>query len=209
MSLSTSEVSRIKYELGFSVLSLGAEPYIGITQLFEQVIAPYTLSGASTTSSTVVTAATDPRTPEPVTLVLASGTGFAAGDRVVVDVDGRQEIATAQAFSGASLTLLLALAHTGTYPVTVEGGESIIRDLLRQIRAATDRLTKALGTAGVKKVDEVEFFSPSEMMKVLGSFGAIWEARDMLRRELADVLGIDYLRATRGSGGAGSTISVH
>jgi len=208
MALHTSEISRIKYELGFSVLSLGAEPYIGITQLFENVIAPYTLSGASTTSSTTVVATDDPRSPEPVTLVLASGTGFASGDRVVVDVDGRQEIATAQAVSGSSLTVMLALAHTGTYPVTVEGGESIIRELLRQIRAATDKLIKAMGTAGVKKVDEVEFFSPSEMMKILGSFGALWQARDMLRRELAGVLGIDYLRDVRGRGG-GAVMSVH
>jgi hypothetical protein len=208
MALHTSEITRIKYELGFSVLSLGAEPYIGITQLFENVIAPYTLSGASTTSSTTVTAAADPRVPEPVILVLASGTGFASGDRVVVDVDGRQETATAQAVSGASVSLLLALPHTGTYPVTVEGGESIIRELLRQIRAATDKLIKALGVAGVKKVDEVEFFSPSEMMKILGSFGALWQARDMLRRELAGVLGIDYLRDARGRGG-GAVLSVH
>ncbi len=208
MALHTSEISRIKYELGFSVLSLGAEPYIGITQLFENVIAPYTLSGASTTSSTAVTAADDPRVPVPVSISLASATGFAAGDRIVVDVDGRQEIATAQALSGSSLTLMLALEHSGTYPVTVEGGESIIRELLGQIRVASAKLVKAIGTTGVKKVDEVEFFSPKEMGKILGSFGTIWEERDMLRRELAEVLGIDYLRAMRARGG-GATMSVH
>lgn len=206
MSLLTSEVTRIKYELGFNVLSLGAEPYIGITQLFENVIQPYTLSGASTTSATAIVAADDPRTPEPATLALASATGFAAGNRIIVDVDGRQESATAQSLSGSSLVLLLALEHTGTYPVTVEGGESIIRDLLRQIRIATDRLTKAIGYAGVKKVDEVEFFSPKEMNNTLGAFGAIWKERDMLRRELADLLGIVYLRETRGGGGASLSV---
>ena len=60
MALLTSEITRIKYELGFNVLSLGAEPYIGITQLFENVIQPYTLSGASTTSATAIVAADDP-----------------------------------------------------------------------------------------------------------------------------------------------------
>jgi len=207
MALLTSEITRIKYELGFNVLSLGAEPYIGITQLFENVIQPYTLSGASTTSATAVAAADDPRTPEPVTLSLASATGFAAGNRIIVDVDGRQESATAQSLSGASLTLLLALEHTGTYPVTVEGGESIIRDLLKQIRIATERLTKAIGATGVKKVDEVEFFSPKEMMSTLGAFGTIWKEREAIRRELADLLGIVYLRETRGN--AGASLSVY
>ena len=121
-------------------------------------------------------------------------------------MDGRQESATAQSLSGSSLALLLALEHTGTYPVTVEGGESIIREMLKQIRTATDKLTKAIGYSGVKKVDEVEFFSPKEMSNTLGAFGAIWKERDMLRRELADLLGIVYLRETRGGGGASLSV---
>lgn len=208
MALLTSEITRLKYELGFNVLAIGAEPYIGITRLFENIIQPYTLSGAATTSSTSVAEAERPSVPEPRTIVLASATGFSVGDRIVIDVDGRQESATAQALSGSSLSLLLAKEHTGTYPVTVEGGESILRELLRQIAIATEKLVKAIGYAGVKKVDEIELFSPKEMMATLGAFGAIYQEREVLRQELAEAIGIDYMRRSRSSGG-GASLSVY
>lgn len=41
MALTTAELTRIKAELGFNVLQSGAEPYIGVTLLFEQIIAVY------------------------------------------------------------------------------------------------------------------------------------------------------------------------
>ena len=56
MALTSAEVRRIRYELGYNVLAVGAEPYVGVTQLFEQVIQPYLTAGASTTSSTAVVA---------------------------------------------------------------------------------------------------------------------------------------------------------
>ncbi len=206
MALLTSEITRIKYELGFNVLSLGAEPYIGITRLFENIIQPYTLAGATTTSSTTVEAAETPKIPEQRSITLASAIGFSSGDRVVVDVDGLQETATVQSLSGSSVVLLLAKAHAGTYPVTVEGGESIIRELLAQIRACTEKLTRAIGYAGVKKVDEIEFFSPKEMANTLGAFGGIYQEREVFRLELAELLGIEYLRAMRQARGATTSI---
>ena len=52
MALLTSEITRIKAELGYPLLSNSAEPFVGIVAIFEQVIQPYTLAGAATTSAT-------------------------------------------------------------------------------------------------------------------------------------------------------------
>ena len=75
MALSNAELERIKAELGYNVLTIGALPYVGFSQMFTNVVQAYMSSGASTTSSTAVTAAT---TATPATLTLASGTGFTA-----------------------------------------------------------------------------------------------------------------------------------
>ena len=163
MSLLPSEIARLKYELGFNVMSVGAEPYIGVAALFEQVIQPYLSAGAVTTSATAVVAAT---TPTLATLTLASATGVAEGAAVIIDVDSLQERATVRSLSGASMGVLVSKAHSGTYPVTVEGPESIIRALLRKLQAlsglgAEGIIDEALDTAGVKKVDEIEFFGGS------------------------------------------------
>ncbi len=56
MALLDSEIARIKAELGYNLLTTGAVPYIGVTQVFEQVIQQNVLAGAKTTSATVVTA---------------------------------------------------------------------------------------------------------------------------------------------------------
>ncbi len=203
MALSDSEVMRIKAELGYNVLTIGALPYIGFTALFDQIIQPYMQGGASTTSSTTVTAATS---ATPVTLTLASGTGFASGNRVVVDVDDRQEVVTAQNVSGTSLTVLLTLAHSGTYPVTVEGGETLIREQLTRLRAINAQITAAPGTAGIKRVDVIEFYGG-------GSGGGssqidvLYKQRDRARDELASMLGIE--NRFRSRQGAGQTVSLY
>lgn len=201
MALLESEVLRIKAELGFNVLTISSEPWIGHTSIFEQVIQPYTQKGATTTSSTAVTAS--PFEPSPVTLVLASPTGFQSDQRVVVDVDGRQEAGTVQALAGSNLTVLLSKAHTGTFPVTVEGGESIIREILGYIRDAKQKMAESYGTGSLKKVDEIEFYQAGGQtyFGVLGGQLAYW------RSELATVLG---LTAITGRGrSAGATLSVY
>ena len=40
MALTDVELAAVKRELGFNVLAVGAEPYIGVAALFESVIAP-------------------------------------------------------------------------------------------------------------------------------------------------------------------------
>lgn len=208
MALTDAEVQRIRYELGYPNLDTAAEPYIGIAAVFDQVIQPYMLGGASTTSATPVTAAT---TPTPTSIVLSSATGFAAGDVVVVDVDARQERATIQSLSGATATVQLSLAHTGTYPVVVEGGESIIRDILKELRLLTSGMNGSAGVMttmqsrlGLKKVDDVEFFGGGNTLASQGvdPLTQIIHLREYWRDELARAVGIVRLNDKRNSGGS-------
>lgn len=201
MALLSSELVRLKYELGYHLLAIGAEPYIGYVQQFDQVVLPYLNAGASTTSSTAVTAAS---APTPVALTLADASGFVAGARVVIDVDTRQEIVTAQALSGAALTVQLSLAHSGTYPVTVEGGESIVRSILRKIAAVHDQFAAAANTAGLKRVDVIEWHGNSKSTTQMGMLGG---ALMHWRNELASALGVVNLWRLKQS--AGQSLSLY
>lgn len=208
MALTNAEIQRIRYELGYPNLDTAAEPYIEIAAIFSAVIQPYLLGGAATTSSTPVTAATS---PTPQTLTLANATGFAAGDVVVVDVDARQERATISNLSGTAMTAQLSLAHSGSYSVVVEGAESIIRDILRELRLLTGGMNGSAGTLsaikarlGLKKVDDVEFFGGGGTLASQGRdpLSTLLELREYWRDELANALGIVRLNAKSSSGGS-------
>jgi hypothetical protein len=199
MALLPSELVRLRYELGYNLLTVGAEPWIGVASAFDNVIGPYLRSGASTTSSTAVVAASAP-TPTPITL--ADATGFDVGARVVVDVDARQEIVTVQSISGLIITVVLKNAHTGSYPVTVEGGESIVRDILTKLRNVSDKLESASTKAGIKRVDEIELYPEGTS----GVFQTLRRQREYWRDELASAVGL--ARMNRTSGG-GSRMSVY
>ena len=202
MALTDAEIQRCRYELGYVNMSTAAEPYIGIAAIFDAVIKPYTLGGASTTSTTPVTAAT---TPTPTSLVLASATGFAAGAVVVLDVDARQERATIQSTSGSTITVQLSSAHTGTYPVVVEGGESIIRDLLVKLRSISDSIDTLRSRAGIKAiVGDVEFFGGGGTLASQGidPVTQLLSLREMWRDELAWTLGLTRRNDKRNSGGS-------
>lgn len=194
MALTTSELRRIRAELGYNVLNAGAEPYIGVHAVFDQVIAAYMQGGASTTSSTTVTAASSPTL---VTLTLTSSTGFTAGDRVIVDVDDAQEIATIRSVSGATIVLYLSLAHSGTYPVSVEGGETMVRQVLRRLAEVSDQIDQAGSTAGLKRVDEIEFYGEEGQSQSKALKRLQMDHRD----ELASLLGVVNLwRYRQGAG---------
>lgn len=183
MALLTSEVQRIRYELGYTVMSTAAFPYIGgYFASLENILSTYLNAGATTTSTTSVTAATSPTL---ATLTLASATGFSAGSTIVLDVDSRQERATVESVSGSTIAVLLSLAHSGTYSVTVEGGEFIVRELLTKLRAVGDRLKLLISSAGIKKVDEIEFFEGGS-----GGIAALRSVRADIRNELASALGL-------------------
>jgi hypothetical protein len=190
MALTTDELYVLKYHLGFHLLEAGAEPWAGINAIFEQIIQPYLQSGAITTSSTAVTAA---GTPTPATLTLADPDGFTVGARVALDVDSRQEVATVQSVSGPDIRLLLSLEHDGTYPVTVEGGEAIVRRILRILNDIGDKLGGAgtFSAAGLKRVDEVWFDNSTTVHSELQNQLAYW------RNELSLALGVRNYRAER------------
>jgi hypothetical protein len=194
VALLTAEIERCKAELGYNLIGVG-QPYIDTTSIFEQVIQVYLSAGATTTSSTAVTI-TAAGTPQ--TITLASATGFDEGARVVVDVDGRQEKLTIQTLSGASLTAQFAKTHSGTYPVTVEGGESLVREKLGDIWTARVTRSKSQGRGGLKAiVGDVEFYESGQ-----SAFAASSAEIDVLRDELAAILGIANLWRRRQAAGA-------
>jgi hypothetical protein len=200
VALTDSEVNRVRAELGYNLLSTGAEPWISSTQVFDQIIQPFLIAGAATTSSTAVAAAT---TATPVTLTLVSSTGFSAFDRVALDVDDRQELATIQSITGLTIVVALTKAHTGAYPVTVEGGESIVREILNKIRGVKSRMSIAFGVGSLKKVDEVEWYQAGTATL----FGSLGSELSYWREELAAVLGIPSNWSRQR--GAGATLSVY
>lgn len=204
MALLDGELDRIKYELGFNALNVGAEPYVGVAAIFSQVIQPYLRSGATTTSVTSVVAATS---ATPVSLTLASATGFAAFARVVVDVDDLQEVATVRSISGSAITVPLLKAHSGTYPVTVEGGESIVRGLLTRLRNIDQSISDASSSAGIKRVDEIEFFGDTVASS---AFSVLTGQQKYWRSELCRVLfGVGDISQLRGGGRGASRLSVY
>lgn len=186
MALLDSEIARIKWHLGYNLLSVGATPYIGVAAVFEQVIQVYLEGTASTTSATSVTAAS---TPTPVTLTLASATGFNPSDKVVIDVDSRQERVTVQSVSGSTISVILTKAHSGTYPVSVEGPDTIVRDILQRCDDAWAAYSTALSSAGLKQLGqgEIEWF---EEKGSAGRLGALKATLARWRGELGSVLGI-------------------
>ena len=206
MALNQSELRRIKYELGYVGVSVQGEPYISYVSLFDQIVQPYLTAGASTTSATAVAASTS---PTPASLVLASAVGFSAGDTVVIDVDARLEAATVQAIAGSTITVILLGVHSGTYPVTVEGAESIVRSILGKLQAIAGLgasptgglLGASAATAGMKKVDEVEFFGGTNGPSRLAEMQRL---REYWRDELAQAIGVVRL-----NGGGGSCTAMY
>lgn len=209
MALSDSELARCKRELGFSLLSSGAQAYVeDHTFLWEQIIQPFVLDVADTTSSTTVTAAT---TPTPVALTLGSATGFAANDRVVIDVDSRLETPTIQSVSGSTITVLLSLAHSGTYGVTVDGPVTIVRNILRELSNLESTIGRLRSRVGIKKAgDEVEFFGGGATLASQGidPLTQTLQLRETWRDELMSAFGLRS-RPNGANTGGGASISLY
>lgn len=205
MALLTSELQRIKIELGYNALTLSALPYAidGITQIFEQIVAVYLQSGELNSSSTPIgQVMTVPPSPQLVTLTLINTpTKIVQGDRLVVDQDGAQESTHAQVVTASTVQVALVNAHQGTYPITVEGGESTARYYLRQCMATADRIARSGSRAGVKKVGEVEFYASLPTQK--SPFDELLAQQRYWRSELGRCLGIQDLRQPIGSQGGG------
>lgn len=212
MPLLPSEVSRIKAELGYNLLSVNADPYIGHSALFEAVIQPFMTGGAVTTSSTSLVAT---GTPTAQAITLASVEGISAGDVVIIDVDASQERATIQSLIDTVATVQVSLAHAGQYPVVVEGGESIVRDILRELRllmsgmnGTASTLSSLRSRVGLKKVDDVEFFGGGQTLASQGidPLTQVSQLREFWRDELASALGIERLNSKQASGGSSMSV---
>jgi hypothetical protein len=91
---------------------------------------------------------------------------------------------TVQNVSGSSVTAIFSKAHSGTYPVSVDSGETIVREILQQLADLNKTLSSRMSAAGIKKVDEIEFSDSKS------AWLEFTNARDYLRDQLASALGI-------------------
>jgi hypothetical protein len=201
MAFSIQELYRVKRELGYNLLTAGADVYVGVTALFDTVIQTYIDAEVATTSATVVTTSSS---PSPAALTLTLATGFAVGQRCVIDVDSRQEVATLSDLSGSVATFLLSLAHSGTYSVVVEGPITMARACLNKIDAAREGIGTSFGYGALKKADEIEFYDTRGKF-----FGSVGEQLDFWRSELASILGVPNAWELKTSPGGCQTLSVY
>lgn len=216
MALTNADVLRLKAELYYNVVGIGAEAYSsldGYVALFDRAIQPYLIDLGSTSSTvialnagiTTLTVASNPAVVGNAVQPLA----FAAGTNVVVDLGANQERTMILAISGLTLTVSLALAHGGyTYPVVVQGGESFVRDVFAQIDTINSEMRViAPKTAGVEAVDEVRLVPAARGRKASrDKFESLIEQRHTARRDLAGLLGVPYLYDVRRRGGGGGTM---
>jgi hypothetical protein len=196
MPLTTGELDRVKAELGYNVLNTGAQPFIGVHMVFEQVILPYLREGNDTTSSTPVVAATDGAF---VTISVASATGIVLHERIAVDVDDFFEMATVRSISATSVGVILKKAHSGTYPVSVDGGLVQVRECLAALYAIQLEMRDDLGGGAIKQVDEVHFY---EMKSKRSSLEGLLSKRELWRDELRSRLGIPRRSIQQRCGGS-------
>lgn len=201
MALLESEIQRIRFELGYTVMGVNAEPYVEYYGTIDRIVTLYLNAGAATTSTTTVAVA---NTLTQRTLTLASATGFVAGATVYIDVLPQQERAVVQSVSGSTIVVYIRNAHVGTYPVTIDGGEAIIREKLAQLYAIDSKLGDSLQTAGLKRVDEIEFYGGNVKSSQVTM---IQQLRDQRRDELASALGVANLHRIRKS--QGQCVSVY
>lgn len=183
-TLGADEMARIKAEIFDNVLSIGAVPWIDVRAIYDVIQANVSSSSvAPTTSATAVSAA------GPTSLTLASVSGLAAGSRVVLDVDASREVVTVRAVVGSTVSVVCAKTHSGTYPVEVESALTIVRGILADLEAIDQQERITIPQAGVKRVDEIEFFGRAE-----GSVrDALTAHRNSLRARLASATGLTGL----------------
>jgi hypothetical protein len=194
MPLTPGELARVKAELGYNVLTVGAEPWIGVSALFAQVIQPYLGEGNDTTSATSVVAAPAGAF---VALSVAAATGIVMHERVAVDVDEAFEMATVRSVSGTSVGLILNKAHAGTYPVTVDAGLVQVRECLAAIYDVKEKMKRPMATGPLKQVDEVEFHAPSKNRSMLALYA---EQLEFWRDQLASALNVRRRSPQRSQG---------
>jgi hypothetical protein len=222
MALRWEDIQRLKYETGYNVANVGAELYVlnGYAAVFDSAIAPYLQDQGSTSSTSVL--ATD--APANVAITLASnpavggnmvgagayGNVFQVGSKVVVDVGPNQETdVIIQAISGLVVTVQLTNAHNAPYPVVLQAGEFIVRRTLERLDVIDAQLRGyAPAVAGLAKADEVEFHANKKGRSgQQDPFQSLMDQRDMGRRDLCSLLGIENLWEKRNRHPVASNLS--
>ena len=180
-TLTYDEMWRIKAELFDNVLGFGAEPYIGVRAIYDVI-----QQNVTSSSVTPTTSATSVSSAGPTVLTLASVTGLAASSRVVLDVDAAREVVTVRAIAGSTVSVVCTKTHSGTYPVEVESALTIVRGLLADLETLDQQERITIPNGGVKRVDEIEFFSQAE-----GNVQAsLTKHRNAIRSRLASATGL-------------------
>lgn len=226
MALTYGEIQRLKYETGYNAANVGAEIYVlnGYAAVFDAAIAPYLidLGSMSTTAvsaqsaptvTTITLAANPPVTG--ATVGASYGNVFTQGAKIVVDVGPAQEqnvVILALAGLSAAVTLQNAHGAYGSYPVVLQGGEFLVRDILTRLDVINAQLKGfAPVVAGVAQADEAKLYasmSGGRRGAQRGVTDDLINQRDWARKDLAALLGIQNLwelRGKRGDGGAGAT----
>lgn len=201
-TLTDDELARIKSEVFDNLLGLGAVPYFDVRTLYPVIRDNVESSDvAATTSTTSVTS------PGATTLTLTSATGYAAGQRIVLDVDDARETVTIRSISGSVVSVVCRKTHSGTYPVEVESALTLVRGYLSDLITLEQRERDLYTSAGVKRVDEIEFFGRSDGGDALTR---TQETRNALRAKLASALNLTRVmsemkaRADAAMGGGGA-----
>lgn len=187
-TLTSDELQLIRRELADNVVDLGAVPYIGHRQIYDVLRDNVSSSAVAATSSSTAVAS-----PGATVLTLATTAGLAVGDKVVVDCDAQRETVTVRAVTGVvggTISVICRRTHGGTYPVEKASALTLVRGALADLAVLQDRLDDAASSAGIKRVDEVEFVTSSEGRSQLDELRRHQHA---LRIELARMLGLGGL----------------
>lgn len=187
MALTDDELQRVRAELDDNVLAIGALPYVGHRHIYD-VIQDYVAASAVAATSSSTTVATT----GPATLTLGTTTGLLVGTKVQLDADDVRETVTVRAIAGATISVVCRKLHSGTYPVEVESAQTLIRGALSDLVVLQDLINEAAASAGIKKVDEVEFFGDGTARSVLDERRRAQHAR---RLDLARLCGLGSLLA--------------
>ena len=202
-TLTTAEMWRIRAELFDNVLNMSAVPWIDVRSIYDVIQANVSSSSTPpTSSSTAVTSA------GPTVLTLASVTGLDVASRIVLDVDAAREVVTVRAISGLTVSVVCTKTHSGTYPVEIESALTIVRGTLADLEAIDQQERIAIPQAGVKRVDEIEFFGRTEG----GVHASLMAHRNSVRARLASETGLSGIfreLAARASTSGVSTVEVY
>lgn len=163
MALTTEEIESLRFHLGYGNIGAMGAPYTPDTflEIFSQVVSPNLSTGTETSATTAITAgATVVVTPAAMTDIAAYGT-------LVVDVGEDAEVVVVKAVTVSTFTAAFAKAHSSAgYPIATMSGTARLRMLLWDADAAWKVLNSKgiISRAGIKKVDEVEFFEDGAYM---------------------------------------------